>query len=185
MEKGVPAGLLEITELRLGLPGERYRVLEEKKGKKRAFCKDEDGKDGEEDDDVDDELGRVKDGVVGWPPICSYRQKTKSSCRNGGGVRVRYVKVSMDGAPFLRKIDLNMYRGYSDLSLAFRNLFGYLRVGDISEKDPKFSEYKPIYEDKDGDWMLVGDVPWEMFTESCRRLRIMKSSHSTEVDVEA
>jgi auxin-responsive protein IAA len=22
-------------------------------------------------------------------------------------------------------------------------------------------EYVPIYEDKDGDWMLVGDVPWE------------------------
>lgn len=32
------------------------------------------------------------------------------------------------------------------------------------------------YEDKDGDWMLVGDVPWEMFTESCRRLRVMKGS---------
>lgn len=23
------------------------------------------------------------------------------------------------------------------------------------------SEYVPTYEDKDGDWMLVGDVPWE------------------------
>ena len=22
-------------------------------------------------------------------------------------------------------------------------------------------EYVPTYEDKDGDWMLVGDVPWE------------------------
>lgn len=22
------------------------------------------------------------------------------------------------------------------------------------------SEYLPTYEDKDGDWMLVGDVPW-------------------------
>lgn len=22
-------------------------------------------------------------------------------------------------------------------------------------------DYVPIYEDKDGDWMLVGDVPWE------------------------
>jgi auxin-responsive protein IAA len=24
--------------------------------------------------------------------------------------------------------------------------------------------------------MLVGDVPWEMFADSCRRLRIMKGS---------
>lgn len=23
------------------------------------------------------------------------------------------------------------------------------------------SEYVPSYEDKDGDWMLVGDVPWQ------------------------
>jgi hypothetical protein len=23
------------------------------------------------------------------------------------------------------------------------------------------SEYVPTYEDKDGDWMLVGDVPWQ------------------------
>jgi len=23
------------------------------------------------------------------------------------------------------------------------------------------SDYVPTYEDKDGDWMLVGDVPWE------------------------
>ncbi|KAF9607642.1 hypothetical protein IFM89_037875 [Coptis chinensis] len=34
------------------------------------------------------------------------------------------------------------------------------------------------YEDKDGDWMLVGDVPWDMFTDSCRRLRIMKGSEA-------
>ncbi|KAG8090796.1 hypothetical protein GUJ93_ZPchr0011g27018 [Zizania palustris] len=38
------------------------------------------------------------------------------------------------------------------------------------------SEYVPTYEDKDDDWMLVGDVPWEMFVESCKRLRIMKGS---------
>lgn len=24
------------------------------------------------------------------------------------------------------------------------------------------NEYVPIYEDKDGDWMLVGDVPWQL-----------------------
>ncbi|KAJ4831718.1 hypothetical protein Tsubulata_038267 [Turnera subulata] len=40
------------------------------------------------------------------------------------------------------------------------------------------SEYVLTYEDKDGDWMLVGDVPWEMFTDSCRRLRIMKGSEA-------
>jgi len=28
-------------------------------------------------------------------------------------------------------------------------------------KDAENAEHVPIYEDKDGDWMLVGDVPWE------------------------
>ncbi|KAI8544385.1 hypothetical protein RHMOL_Rhmol08G0292500 [Rhododendron molle] len=40
------------------------------------------------------------------------------------------------------------------------------------------SEYVPTYEDRDGDWMLVGDVPWKMFVESCKRLRLMKSSEA-------
>jgi len=34
--------------------------------------------------------------------------------------------------------------------------------GEYSEREGyKGSEYAPTYEDKDGDWMLVGDVPWE------------------------
>ncbi|KMZ56170.1 hypothetical protein ZOSMA_99G01010 [Zostera marina] len=35
-------------------------------------------------------------------------------------------------------------------------------------------EFTVAYEDKDGDWMLAGDVPWKMFVCSCKRLRIMK-----------
>lgn len=34
--------------------------------------------------------------------------------------------------------------------------------GKYSEREGyKGSDYAPTYEDKDGDWMLVGDVPWE------------------------
>ncbi|PQQ11021.1 auxin-responsive protein IAA27-like [Prunus yedoensis var. nudiflora] len=40
------------------------------------------------------------------------------------------------------------------------------------------SEFVLTYEDKDDDWMLVGNVPWKMFTETCRRLRIMKGSEA-------
>uniref|UniRef100_A0A2P2P4X5 Auxin-responsive protein n=1 Tax=Rhizophora mucronata TaxID=61149 RepID=A0A2P2P4X5_RHIMU len=32
--------------------------------------------------------------------------------------------------------------------------------------------------------MLVGDVPWEMFMESCKRLRIMKGSKAKDFEVE-
>ncbi|XP_071691972.1 auxin-induced protein AUX22-like isoform X3 [Rutidosis leptorrhynchoides] len=118
---------LEITELRLGLPsgggGERNE-------KTRMFL-----------DIVGDGSDRNNEMAVGWPPVCSYRKRT---------ITKLYVKVSMDGAPFLRKIDINSFRGYSDFVMALENLFG---LGDTSE-------YTPIYEDKDGDWMLVGDVPW-------------------------
>lgn len=52
-------------------------------------------------------------------------------------------------------------------------------LGEYSEKEGyKGSEFAPTYEDKDGDWMLVGDVPWEMFVTSCKRLRIMKGSEA-------
>ncbi|KAJ7011713.1 transcription factor interactor and regulator AUX-IAA family [Populus alba x Populus x berolinensis] len=78
----------------------------------------------------------------------------------------------MDGAPFLRKVDLGMHKEYSDLVVALEKLFGCFGIGKAL-KDTDDCEYVPIYEDKDGDWMLVGDVPWEMFIESCKRLRIM------------
>uniref|UniRef100_A0A1J3I895 Auxin-responsive protein n=2 Tax=Noccaea caerulescens TaxID=107243 RepID=A0A1J3I895_NOCCA len=97
-----------------------------------------------------------------------------------------FVKVSMDGAPYLRKIDLKMYKSYVDLSNALDTMFSSFIMGNNNKggegmkdfmKERKLmdsSEYVPSYEDKDGDWMLVGDVPWEMFVGSCKRIRIMK-----------
>nr|KYP74645.1 Auxin-induced protein IAA4 [Cajanus cajan] len=84
----------------------------------------------------------------------------------------------MDGAPYLRKIDLRVYGAYTQLLKALENMFK-LTIGEYSEKEGyKGSEYAPTYEDKDGDWMLVGDVPWDMFVTSCKRLRIMKGSEA-------
>lgn len=67
-------------------------------------------------------MGRAQ--VVGWPPIRSYRKNTlqpkKGGEGEGGGI---YVKVSMDGAPYLRKIDLKVYGGYTELLEALENMF--------------------------------------------------------------
>jgi auxin-responsive protein IAA len=41
----------------------------------------------------------------------------------------RYVKVSMDGAPYLRKVDLKNYKGYKELREALENLFGCFSSG--------------------------------------------------------
>lgn len=60
--------------------------------------------------------------VVGWPPIRSYRKNSlqQNKVEDGGGM---YVKVSMAGAPYLRKIDLQVYKSYSELLIALQNLF--------------------------------------------------------------
>nr|GEX09332.1 auxin-induced protein 22B [Tanacetum cinerariifolium] len=93
--------------------------------------------------------------------------RSESNAANEGG---------MDSAPAAKKIDLKVYKGYSELLKALENMFK-LTIGVYSKRDGyKGSEYAPTYEDKDGDWMLVGDVPWEMFMVSCKRMRIMKGS---------
>ncbi|XP_058748704.1 auxin-induced protein 22E-like [Vicia villosa] len=108
--------------------------------------------------------------VVGWPPIRSFRKNSlqQKKMEDGSGM---YVKVSMAGAPYLRKIDLNVYKSYSELLIALENLFK-CTFGEHS------GEHAPTYEDKDGDWMLVGDVPWNMFISSCKRLKIVKGSEA-------
>ena len=68
----------------------------------------------------------VNDGraqVVGWPPIRSYRRNNfqqKKTEADGAGM---YVKVSMDGAPYLRKVDLKVYKSYPELLMALENMF--------------------------------------------------------------
>jgi auxin-responsive protein IAA len=94
----------------------------------------------------------------------------------------------MDGAPYLRKVNLKMYNTYHDLSSALEKMFSCLitmgksRSHGLNESNLmdvlNGSQYVPTYEDKDGDWMLVGDVPWQMFVDSCQRMRIMKASEA-------
>jgi auxin-responsive protein IAA len=149
----------------------------------------------------------AKAQVVGWPPVRSYRKNAiaqkiskeemsgsssstdgkKSSLSSGAA----FVKVSIDGAPYLRKVDLRVYNSYDQLSDALTKMFSSFTTGnhgvqgmiDFMNESKLMdvlnsSEYVPTYEDKDGDWMLVGDVPWEMFVDSCKRLRIMKGSEA-------
>ncbi|KAK7356893.1 hypothetical protein VNO80_16173 [Phaseolus coccineus] len=174
---------LKATELRLGLPG-----TEESEGKtlpaavritnKRPLNETSEetlSKGPNAPKTVETEAAPpAKAKIVGWPPIRSYR---KNSLQENEGAGI-YVKVSMDGAPYLRKIDLKVYGGYTQLLIALESMFK-LTIGEYSEKEGyKGSDYAPTYEDKDGDWMLVGDVPWDMFVTSCKRLRIMKGSEA-------
>lgn len=182
---GIEFENLKATELRLGLPGTDDEPKKPIRGIKRPL----------EEANVDDDSlteskspdaeamkpPAAKAQVVGWPPVRSYRKNMnnnvhakKAEAEAGGS----FVKVSMDGAPYLRKIDLKMYKGYKELREALENLFKcFSSLGDNNNNN-NGSEYAITYEDKDEDWMLVGDVPWGMFTSSCKRLRIMRGSEA-------
>lgn len=180
---------LKATELRLGLPGtdapEKPAPMTSR-GSKRAL---------EEADEecrskgTCSEAGSVgssqeaapvaKAQVVGWPPVRSYRRNSFQARKMEAEAVGIFVKVSMDGAPYLRKIDLKVYRGYKELREALEELFKCFSLGELLGMEGyNGSEYAITYEDKDGDWMLVGDVPWEMFISSCKRLRIMRESEA-------
>ncbi|KAL8249018.1 hypothetical protein R6Q59_005886 [Mikania micrantha] len=161
--------------LTLGLPGrdesDKESCFKKSTNNKRSQShKTSDESDGSTETNTEP-APATKSQVVGWPPV------RRNNFQSG-----MYVKVSMDGAPYLRKIDLKVYKGYSDLLKALENMFKLTNVGVYyySERDgyKLGSQYAPTYQDKDGDWMLVGDVPWEMFMLSCKRMRIMKGSEA-------
>uniref|UniRef100_A0A1J3K7C3 Auxin-responsive protein n=1 Tax=Noccaea caerulescens TaxID=107243 RepID=A0A1J3K7C3_NOCCA len=158
---------LKDTELRLGLPGTEEQQVEVSCviSNKRKFQNNDEHSLKEESSP-----SPAKTQIVGWPPVRSNRKNNNKN--------VSYVKVSMDGAPYLRKIDLKMYKNYPELLKALESMFKFT-IGEYSEREGyKGSGFVPTYEDKDGDWMLVGDVPWDMFSSSCQKLRIMKRSEA-------
>ncbi|MBA0704891.1 hypothetical protein Golax_017118, partial [Gossypium laxum] len=114
----------------------------------------------------------AKAQVVGWPPVRSFRKNmlattTQKSSSEESGEKAALVKVSMDGAPYLRKVDLRMYTSYHQLSDALAKMFSSFTIGNCGSQGIKDfmnesklmdllngSDYVPTYEDKDGDWML-------------------------------
>lgn len=103
------------------------------------------------------------------------------------------VKINMDGIPIGRKVDLAACDSYERLSVAVKDLFhGFIQAQrDASNAehaqqgaDEKIfsqlldgsGEYTLVYEDNEGDRMLVGDVPWNVFVSTAKRLRVLKSS---------
>ncbi|KAF0916020.1 hypothetical protein E2562_000650 [Oryza meyeriana var. granulata] len=124
------------------------------------------------------------------PPSSSHDDKAS---KDGGagkehGQKGLFVKINMDGVPIGRKVDLTAYGGYAELSSAVDKLFRGLLA---AQRDPAAAdgevdaaagemvgggEYTLVYEDDEGDRMLVGDVPWHMFIATARRLRVLKSS---------
>ncbi|TVU17125.1 hypothetical protein EJB05_33140, partial [Eragrostis curvula] len=136
--------------------------------------------------------------VVGWPPVRAFRRNLAASSskpsnhahHDAAGAKVeagkkgRFVKINMDGVPIGRKVDLAAHGSYDRLSAAVDQLFRGLLAAQASGGEQKVitgllngsGEYTLVYEDDEGDQMLVGDVPWEMFIATAKRLRVLRSS---------
>ncbi|XP_055813780.1 auxin-responsive protein IAA13-like [Solanum dulcamara] len=96
-----------------------------------------------------------------------------------------FVKVNMDGLPIGRKVDLNAHTCYESLAETLEDMFFQsIKSGEKEQATKSFklldgsSEFVLTYEDKEGDWMLVGDVPFGMFLNTVKRLRIMRTSEA-------
>ncbi|KAJ1259757.1 hypothetical protein BS78_10G180800 [Paspalum vaginatum] len=157
------------TALTLALPGSSSAAADPAAAdRKRAAHADHD----------DDKPPSPKARAVGWPPVRAYR-------RNALRDEAKLVKVAVDGAPYLRKVDLAAHDGYAALLRALHAMFASCLRADGPGRRlvdaATGAEYVPTYEDKDGDWMLVGDVPFKMFVDSCKRIRLMKSSEAVNL----
>ncbi|KAK8491021.1 hypothetical protein V6N11_060100 [Hibiscus sabdariffa] len=100
----------EETELRLGLPGGKENDGETSKNNgKRRFSE---------------------------TVNLSEKMKEKSSTAdpaknsNAASAAAAFVKVSMDGAPYLRKVDLKLYNSYQELSDALSKMFSSFTIGN-------------------------------------------------------
>ncbi|CAO2207932.1 unnamed protein product [Urochloa humidicola] len=114
-----------------------------------------------------------------WPPIKPFLRSalTAASARRR---RTLFVKVYMEGVPIGRKLDLLLLDGYDSLLAKLRHMFKTpITYADVMEYHQRIPREKAAhvltYEDQDGDWMMVGDVPWELFLACVKKLRIART----------
>ncbi|EFH48443.1 predicted protein [Arabidopsis lyrata subsp. lyrata] len=119
--------------------------------------------------------------VVGWPPVRSSRRnltaqlKEEMKKRESDEEKELYVKINMEGVPIGRKVNLSAYNNYQQLSHAVDQLFSKKDSWDLNR------QYTLVYEDTEGDKVLVGDVPWEMFVSTVKRLHVLKTSNASSL----
>ncbi|KAI4301600.1 hypothetical protein L6164_034862 [Bauhinia variegata] len=86
-----------------------------------------------------------------------------------------FVKVYMEGIPIGRKLDVLAHDGYPELVKTLEHMFDTTILWG-TEMDGVQSDRCHVltYEDEEGDFLMVGDVPWEMFLSTVKRLKITR-----------
>ncbi|MED6205704.1 hypothetical protein PIB30_020142 [Stylosanthes scabra] len=113
-----------------------------------------------------------------WPPVKSTLRSTlveKSQTTSSSSSL--FVKVYMEGIPIGRKLNLRAHHSYHALVKALSHMFKTTILCPGSHQLPLKSGNVHVltYEDQEGDWMMVGDVPWEMFLTSVKKLKITRA----------
>ncbi|KAK8641092.1 hypothetical protein V6N13_010521 [Hibiscus sabdariffa] len=131
---------------------------------------------------IDENDAEEVDQVVGWPPIKTWRKKIFQQQHRVGRIgnnrvadtdsgRSIYVKVKMEGVAITRKVDIRLYHSYQTLTNSLITLF----ARDKKCADDDYTRYILTYLDKEGDWLIAGDIPWQSFIRSVQRLKIVKN----------
>ncbi|KAI4965867.1 hypothetical protein ZWY2020_047969 [Hordeum vulgare] len=94
----------------------------------------------------------------------------------GHGQQTLFVKVYMEGVPMGRKLDLLLLDGYDGLLAiwaAYPDTVGHDHQVVLGEKKAR---HVVTYQDKEGDWLMAGDVPWELFLAAgVKKLKIARA----------
>ncbi|KAH7571135.1 hypothetical protein ACOSP7_019778 [Xanthoceras sorbifolium] len=126
--------------------------------------------------------------LIEWPQAANIQLKNSSRVYQGHtpedgddeaeGIQSKerwaYVKVNMDGVMVGRKICILDQQNYSSLARKLEDMFG--RQSDSGLRlFQAGSEFSLFYKDREENWRLAGDVPWNEFVESVKRLRIARN----------
>nr|XP_010914795.1 auxin-responsive protein IAA31 isoform X2 [Elaeis guineensis] len=110
-----------------------------------------------------------------WPPTKPLVRSTLDERRIPPHPASFFVKVHMEGIPVGRKLDLFALDGYDSLIRTLRCMFRTnISCPGLAQVSSR-KTYLVIYEDMEGDWMMAGDVPWELFLNTVKRLKIAKA----------
>ncbi|CDY46058.1 BnaC01g35050D [Brassica napus] len=101
-----------------------------------------------------------------WPPITLKGLRLHQR----GYDTALFVKVYMEGVPIGRNLE-NLSHIYFR-GLVSSNVHTLSLVLTDDNRDRK--QHVLTYQEKGGDWMMVGDITWDMFLETVRRLRITR-----------
>ncbi|XP_062149834.1 auxin-responsive protein IAA31 isoform X5 [Alnus glutinosa] len=114
---------------------------------------------------------------LNWPPIRSILRSAHAGKSHDLPEHPSlFIKIYMEGIPIGRKLNLFAEEGYEGLIRTIGHMFPTTFINSSADRVHSDKYHVLTYEDKEGDWMMVGDVPWEMFLNNVKRLKVTRAN---------